>query len=815
MEALLRDLRYSVRVFVRNPAFTLVAVLTLTLGIGLTTAVFSLINALLLRPLPVDEPGELYSLTETSRTGDPFPLVSIDKYRQYESGGRAFESGIAAQGMSDLSFNSGAEPEVLVGNFVSGNYFRVLGIAPARGRFFAPGEDRATGASVAVISHRLWTRRFGSDPSIVGRTVTLNSQPMTVVGIAPPEFRGIVGILPVDVWIPLASFAQVSAGSEEQIHGSADDGVNLWLSLFGRLPDGASPERAQVALSALARQIPPETRNAPEVERVEVRPLSSIPVDQQGSVIGFLALLLATAGLVLLISCVNVAGMLLARAASRPREIAIRLAVGAQHGRLVSQLLTEGLLLFLLGGLGGILLAMLVFRLVTVFQAAVPESVELDISPDLRVLGFALFLSLATGVLFSLIPALQASRPSLVPSLKSSATVGGPRRSRLRNAFVVGQIAASLLLLVVAGLFVRALSSAVSTDPGFDPRGVVVATVDLSPHGYTSDRGAEFYRQLVGRVRELPGVSGVALASGVPLGTSVSVVRIRVEGYEPPADRREPGVSYYVVSPGYFAVMRTPLVAGREFSEADRQGGARAVIVNEALARRYWRRESALGKRVRIRRQDMEVVGVVKNSVYEKLGESPQPHLYLPVAQSYAPRMTLHVRTAQEAAPVMAGIRREVQTLDGNLPLQELRPLSRQVEASLFPQRVAATLIGTFGMLGLLLAVVGLYGILAYSVTQRAYEIGVRLALGAEPTHVLRMVVMQGLRLVLVGGGIGLVVALAATRLLAGALYGVSPTDAVTFLGVMVLLVVAAVLASWLPARRAARVSPMLALRAE
>lgn len=815
MEALLRDLRYAVRVLVRNPGFTVVAVLTLSLGIGLTTVVFSLVNAVLLRPLPVADPGSLVTLREELASGDPADLFTLDRYRAYAAESRVFTPGVAAFGMSDLSLNTGSQPEVVTGSFVSGNYFQVLGIAPARGRFFGPQEDQGAGVPVAVISHDLWRRRFASDPAVIGRTVTLNSQPMIVVGVAPEKFRGTVAALPLDVWVPLSTFAQVSAGSDEQTIGIVNDGRNTWLTLFGRLREGVTREQAAGSLGALARQLPRESANAPRVTRVGVEPLGPLPAGMKGQVIGFMALLMATAGLVLLIASVNVAGMLLARAAARPREIAIRLAVGAQRGRLITQFLAEGLLLFLLGGAGGILLAVWVSRLLTAFSPLLTERTRLDLSLDLRVLAFTLLVSLATGVGFSLVPALQASRPALVPSLKSASAVGGRKRSRLRNGFVIGQIAASLLLLVVAGLFVRALRTAVTSDPGFDPDGVVIASVDLSPYGYGEERGREFYRQLVERVGALPGVSAAAVGSAPPLNSDYSVQLLRVPGYQPPPNSPPSEADYEVVSPGYFAALGIPVTAGRTFAETDASGSPPVVVINQAMARRFWPRESPIGKRIGVGRQEVEVVGVAGNTVHERLGEAPHLHLYFPFAQRYRPQMALHVRAAGETAPVIAAVRREVQALDRNVPLQGLMPLSQRLDTSLLPQRLAVTLIGTFGMLGLVLAAVGLYGIVAYSVSQRTYEIGVRLALGARPGDVLRMVVRQGLKLTLIGMGVGLALALLATQLLARLLYGVSPTDLVTFLGVSLLLVGTALLASYLPARRAARISPMLALRAE
>ncbi|MBV9773337.1 MAG: ABC transporter permease [Gemmatimonadetes bacterium] len=817
MESVLQDVRYAVRVLLRNPAFALVAVLTLSLGIGLTTSVFTLLNALVLRPLPVARPAELVTMAEVYEQGFNGTQFSYDRYRAYRDEAKVFTTGVVAAGATEFHVvpTQGAQPGVVLGSFVSGNYFGTLGIAPARGRFFSPVEDEVPGANpIAVISFDYWQRQFGGNPGVIGQSVTVNGQPLTVVGIAPRGFGGTTVAIASDLWIPLSMYAQLNGEGTTKAMGADENGVQMWLVLFGRLKPGTSMEQAQSTLSSLARSLPHEGRRRSTVDHVEVERLSGLPADLRGGILGFIALLMVTAGLVLLIAAVNVAGMLLARAAARQREIAIRLAMGAQRVRLIRQLLTEGLVLSVLGCAGGILLAVWVSRVLATFQPSGAVRISLDLSLDRRVLGFAIFLSLLVGIGFALFPALQASRPDLVPVLKNGSSGGGKHRSRLRRGFVVGQVTASLLLLVVAGLFIRALQTALSTDPGFDPDGVMLATIDVAPHGYNEQRSLELYRQLMERVRALPGVTSAGLSSSVPLSPNFDVVGLRAQGYDP-ADGTPAQADYNVVDDHYFTTLRIPLVAGRTFNDQDRTETIPVVVVNEALARLVWPGESALGKWVMFNGKKTVVVGVARNSKYHQMNEPPQPHLFLPFSQHPQPRVVLHVKVNGNPGNTVAGLRQAVQELDRSIPVSGVVPLSQRISNSLLPQRVGAGLLGVFGGFGLLLAAIGLYGILAYSVSQRTYEIGVRLALGAQAGDVLRMIVRQGMGMVLIGGAVGLVLSLVATKLLSGVVYGISSVDLLTYGAVLVLLGAVALLASYLPARRAAQVNPMLALRSE
>lgn len=815
MNTLLQDLRYGVRALLKSPGFAVTAVLTIALGIGAITTIFALVNALLLRPLPVAEPGRLVQVEELRRGGDRSSTYSHPRYAELRDGSGGVLAGLAAQGLSDMALRAGRQAEAVTGVYASGSYFGVLGIRPQAGRFFGAEEDRpGSPDAVAVISEHLWRTRFGGERSAVGRTIHLNGQPLTVVGVAPRGFGGTFVGVQADVWVPIAMYPRLNRQADEATY---QRGRHIWLTLIGRLRPGMSAEGAETVLGAVARRSAPDLERDPPPVGVRLQPLTGMPPSARGAVVGFMAMLLATAGLVMLIAGTNVAGMLLARATTRRREVAIRLAVGAGRGRLVRQLLTESLLLFAAGGAGGLLLALWLADVIAAFQPPLAVRIALDLGPDARVLGFALLLALATGVGFGLVPALRASRPDVLPALREGSGGRGAGRTRLRSAFVVAQMAMSLLLLVTAGLFVQALRSALETDLGFDPDGVVVADLNLRAQGFDDARGADFHRRAVERIAGLPGVEAVGAAQFAPMSGNVMSVDVETpQRPGPPAPGRKPtSANYTLVDEGYFRALRIPLVAGRAFAAADRKGAPPVMVVNQTLARRFWPGENPMGKRLRVFGEEHEVVGVARDGKYHELGEEPTSFLYLPIAQQGAERMTLFVRARTEPGPALAAVRREVAALDPDVPLQQAMPFSAMVGMTLFPQRMAAVLVGAFGLLGLALAAVGIYGVLAFHVGQRTQEIGVRLALGAGAADVVRMILRQGMLLVAVGVALGLAAALAATRLLAGFLHGVSATDPATFLAVPALLAAVALLASWLPARRAARVDPMTALRAD
>ncbi|MET0397871.1 MAG: ABC transporter permease [Longimicrobiaceae bacterium] len=821
MTTLLQDLRYGLRALLKSPGFAVTAVLTIALGVGATTTVFTLVNALLLRPLPVSEPGRLVQVEELRRPstgGESFGVTSYSypRYAELRDASGRVLAGLAAQGMGDLALRSDRQAEAVMGVYASGNYFGVLGIRPEAGRFFGADEDRpGSPAAVAVISEHLWRTRFGGERSALGQTLHLNGQPVTVVGVAPRGFGGTFVGVQADVWVPIAMYPRLNRQPDEATYGR---GRHVWLTLFGRLKPGVPQELAATAMGAAARGIAPELeRDAPAVG-VRLEPLTGLPPDARGAVLGFMSMLLATAGLVMLIAGTNVAGMLLARATTRRREVAIRLAVGAGRGRLVRQLLTESLVLFVVGGTGGLLLAIWLSKLISAFQPPVQQRIALDLGPDLRVLGFTLLLALVAGVGFGLTPALRASHPDVLPALRETSGGRGAGRTRLRSAFVVAQLAMSLLLLVTAGLFVQALRGALATDLGFEPDGVVVADLNLRAQGFDSVRGRAFHAQAVERLSGLPGVEAVGAAQFAPM--SGNLLTTTVDTRERPvapdvAGRRESNTNYMEVDAGYFRALRIPLLAGRGFTANDREGAPPVVVVNQTLARRWWPGENPVGKRLRVFDEEHEVVGLARDGKYQELGEDAVSYVYLPMAQQDVDRLTLFVRSRTEPGSTLAAVRREMAALDPDVPLQQAMPFPAMVGMSLFPQRIAAVLVGVFGLLGLVLAAVGIYGVLAFHVGQRTQEIGVRMALGATAADVVRLVLRQGLVLVAVGVALGLAAAFAATRLLASFLHGVSATDPTTFLAVPLLLAAVALLASWLPARRASRVDPMTALRTE
>jgi predicted permease len=814
MSTLWQDLRYGFRGFLRSPGFTLVAVLSLAIGIGANTTIFSLVNAILLRPLPVAAPEQLVNVHSTSPDGSSFHSFSYPDYVDYRDQAQAFD-GLAAYTINTYSLNTGAQSERIFGIVTSENFFTVMGIRPSQGRFFTAQEDRTTsGEPVAVLSHGYWQRRFGSDPSIVGKTLVLNGHAYSIIGIAPHGFTGPRVAFAPDIYVPMwtqpLALPRLSNWLTNRRAGS--------LEIVGRLKQGVSLQGAQANLSAIAATLAEQYPDTHKGKGVEVRATNTGLGQMEGAAIGFMSVLMAIVSLVLLIACANVAGLTLSRAALRRKEIAIRTAMGASRLRIIRQLLTESVLLFVLGGTVGLLLASWLTDLMLAFKPPVPFTIELDLGLDWRVFSFTLLVSLITGIIFGLAPAIQASKPDLLPALKDDTSGGRFSRSRVRSLFVVGQVAISLVLLVSTGLFLRSLGRARALDPGMNPDNVVNAGFDLSIQGYDEAKGQQFYQQLMERVSAMPGVEAAALARNVPLGGSNMEMGISVEGHEPPQGRRTHSTDFNVVSPKYFNTLGIHLLRGRDFTDADRKEQASAAIINETFARRYWPGEDAIGKRFFIGQVSdgtpLEVVGVARDGKYRTLGEDPRPYFYMPVGQEL--EMTLHIRTAPgNAANVVAGLRHEVASLDRSIPLLDVMPLTQAIGTSLIPLKAAATVAGIFGLLGLLLSAIGIFGVVNFSVAQRTREIGIRMALGAQRVDVFKLIIGQGMRLALAGVFIGLLASVAVTRLLASLLYGISATDTLTFLGVALLFSLVALIACYIPARRATRVDPMVALRYE
>ena len=822
MQKLWQDLRYAARTFIKAPGFTLIAVLSIALGIAANTSIFTLVNAVLFKPMPVPHPEQLvalYTLEPNSQYAGEF---SYPDYRDYRDNNDVFSDLFVHYGTAVSMKNSGDKAELIWGELVTGNYFSGLGVTPAAGRVFSPDDDRAEGGHpVTVLSHAFWQRRFGGDPNVVGKEVRLNGHDFTVIGIARLGFSGtrFVGFIP-DVWVPLTMHAQIVSGSDGWFENRGGQSFNV----NGRLKPGVTIEQATAAMNTYARQLAeayPRTNANIIVGMVPAANKTQPGITLLGYIPIVASLMMGIVGLVLLIACANVANLLLARASARRREIAIRLALGATRGRLVRQLLTESVLLSILGGGLGLLLAQWFNGLVPLANPQLDFATidfSYDLALDRRVLAFTLVVSVLTGIIFGLLPALQASRPDLVTTLKGEAPPLGSsmRRFSLRNLLVVGQVALSLLLLISAGLFVKSMRNAQELSPGFESKQIMLASVDVGLHGYTEAKGRGFFKQIIERVNSLPGVEAASIAGPLPLDAYSRGTNLIVEGYVPRYENERVGVGFSVVGHDYFHAMNTRIVEGRGFTEHDDQAAPRVVVINETLARRFWPNESPIGKRLHLgnaRQPYCEVVGVAEDGKYVFLGEPPTEYLFLPHSQNYEGQMTLIARTTGQPENLGDRIRQEVAGIDSELPLYGVKTMPVFLDRILSGPKSIAAFAGVFGVIALLMAAIGLYGVMSYAVARRSRELGIRMALGAQTGDLLRLVLKDGLILVGLGVGAGLVAATAASRLLTSFLYGTSPTDAVTFAAVSLLLAATALLACFIPARRATKVDPMVALR--
>jgi predicted permease len=821
IETVRQDLRYGARMLLKAPGFTAVAVLSLALGIGANTAIFSLVDKVLIRQLPVEEPDRLVLVSASSGRGISANF-SYPDFADYHVGNQVFD-GLVCYTQRALTLSEGGQGERLQGTIVSGNYFTALRVRPALGRGFLPEEDVTRGTHpVVVVGYGLWQRRFGADPRLVGKTINLNGYNFNVVGIAPAEFSGTVpGIVP-DVYVPVMMQGQVSPSWKlDPLFGPRSRNLS-WLEVLGRLKPGVSREQAAAAMTALGSQLARAHPNQDGTSRAEPKFILADGSRGQTSLLRDLRfplqMLMATVGLILLIACANVANLLLARAGTRDKEIAVRLAIGAGRGRLIRQLLTESVLLSTLGGGVGLALAASISGLVVSYTPPNNFStLTIDNRLDGRLICFTLGISLLTGILFGLAPAWNASQTDLVSGLKNETALHGRtlHRLSLRNLLVVAQVALSMIVLVGAGLCVRSLQKLQAIDAGFDPAKVLVMSADVSLSGYNNERGLRFYAELLERVRMLREVEAASLAAQVPLGGGISSP-LKVEGYLPRSGE-DMSSDFNIIGPDYFRTMKIPLLYGREFGQSDTTTVSQVVIINETAARRFWPDQNPIGRRLIVGRppdeETREIVGVVKDSKYRQLTEEIRPIVYVPLAQDYRASMALHVRTAGEPGAMLAAVRREVQALDASLPVYNIKTLEEQKNGSLYTSRMAATLLTVFGLLALLLAAVGLYGVMAYVVNRRAREIGIRMALGAQGRDVLRQMLLEGMTLVTIGLALGLGGALAATRLLKSFLYSVTTTDPIAFVGAALLLAGVALLANYLPARRAARTDPMVILK--
>ena len=814
MTSLLQEIRYSLRVIAKSPGFAAIAILTLALGIGANTTIFSWINSALLNPVPgISNPDEVVSLTLNKPGEKPFPFTypDIEALRK----GQQSLAGITACGFAQTSLAGKGKPERVWGMVASANYFDVLGVRPILGRGFLPEEDeKPGGAPVAVISYRLWQARFGSNPEIVGQTIGINQHPYTIVGVTPAVFQGSQTGVRTDIWVPMMMEAQF-----EPLGDLLNDHHEFWLLAFGRLKPGIRLEQAQQEMTLRLKQ---EVESYPEEhkghESVTVYPLWRNPFGLNQFLSTLLPILMCIAGMVLLLACANVANLMLVRSVGRRRELAIRLSLGASRWQLARHLLVESLILALAGGVVALLITFWTQGTLMKFMPATDYPVSLSVKADRTVLLATLGISALTGVIFGILPALRASREAPVAILKEdtgSASVG-VKKARLASGLVVAQISLSLLLLVCAGLFIRSFLSAQLINPGFNSHNVLIATYDLFTAGYSEASGTEFDRQLAAKLEAQPGIQSVALTNRVPLGFGGGSTSVRPEGYVSQSDESME-TEDAIITPNYFRTLQIPIVEGRDFTLQDSAKSQRVAIVNEEFVNRYWPKQDAIGKRLYsdLPKEWLTVVGVARNNKVNWLNEKPTPFVYLPLYQMYTPSMIINARVIGDPLTFAKTIENTVHELNSDLAVFDVTTLELRNQFASFGQRVAGAFVGAFGLLALVLAAVGIYGVTAYSTRQRTHEIGIRIALGAAKHDVLRLVLGHGLRLTLGGVGLGLTLSFVLTRFLGSLLLGVTSTDALTFSSVAMLLCAVALLACFLPARRAMRVDPIVALRYE
>ncbi len=805
METLWQDLRYGLRMLRAKPSFAVVAILALALGIGANTAIFSVVNAVLLSPLPFPQPEQLAMVWLDNRRQDIHDdITSYPNFLDWRDQNHVFQS---MAGMRNVSYTltSVGEPEQLQGASVGANFFQLMGVSPAQGRGFSPEEETPGKDQVVVLGYGLWQRRFGGDSKIIGQTLTLNGQPFTVIGIMPAGFQ-----FPskAEIWGPLAPSQQLKAA-----RGS------FWLPVVGRLKPGVTPQQAQADMNVIAQRLEQQYPQMNAGYGINVVPLHEQVV---GQIRLALLVLLGAVAFVLLIACANVANLLLARSAERQKEMAIRTALGASRRRIIGQLLIESLLLGLLGGVFGLLLAKWGLSLLIAFSPANIPRLE-NIRLDGRVLGFTLLVSLLTGLVFGLVPAWQASKPELNETLKESGRSGGSsaRGQQIRKLLVVSEIALALVLLVGAGLMIRSFWQLQKVEVGLVAENVLAVRLGLPRTKYPDGANtAAFYQQLQERLAALPGVKAVGATSGILLQKLANSSIFSIEGrpVEPEAQRLE--LPFDAVSPNYFRTMGIPLIKGRVFTEQDKRDSLQVAVINETMVRRYFPNEDPIGKRFTFGNPDsnaswITIVGVMRDVRRQGLDEPIRIESFMPHSQAPSRSMEVVIRTASDPLTLAKSVHDAIWSLDKDLPVANIRTVEQILSERTAPRRLNMLLLGLFAVVALVLAAVGLYGVMSYSVTQRTHEIGIRMALGAQPRDVLKLVVGQAAMLAVIGVAIGLAAALALTRLMSRLLFNVSATDPLTFAAIAVMLTAVALLASYLPARRAMKVDPMVALRYE
>ncbi|HEY9404091.1 MAG TPA: ABC transporter permease [Pyrinomonadaceae bacterium] len=808
MGAFLYDLRYGVRMLLKNKGFTAVVVLTLALGIGANSAIFSVVNAVLLRPLPFKDSNRLVWVWETQSQLDKAPFTPAD-FLDYQAQNQSFEQ-VATFFSQSLTLTGEEQPVRLRSAIVSANFFSSLGVEPFAGRTFLPEEGQPGTKRVAVMSHGLWQRSFGSDPNLIGKSLMLNGVEFSVIGIMPPDFR--YPNIATELWInPRNTVPELSIGSADDVRVMRN---SHWLPMIGRLKPGVTLAQAQADMESVSRRLGQQYGSDHGVRVISLHERIT------GDVRPALLSLLGAVGLVLLIACANVGNLLLARAASRQKEIAIRTALGAGRLRLIRQLLTESMLLALIGGAVGMWLAYRgINLLISILPADTPRLKEINL--DLQVFGFTLLISLMTGLIFGLAPALKASRLNLNESLKERVQGAGEgiRRNRVRSLLVISEVAISLIILIGASLLIKSFQRLQDVDQGFNPANQLTLQLSLPAAKYKEpEKQAAFFQQMFERLEILPGAQSVAVANDLPLDGSMQTSTPYIEGRTVvPGQESVAGV--HTVSHNYFQAMGIPLLAGRAFTSADAQGAQPVIIINHAMARRLFADEEPLGKRIKFSDDPKvpwkQIVGVVGNMKHNGIDVEDQMETYMPFLQSPRTIMAVAIRSASDPTSLTSAVRSAILEIDKDQPIYDVKTMSQRVSEAIAPRRLSMTLFSFFAGIAVVLAAVGIYGVMSYSVNQRTHEFGIRMALGARAADVLKLVIMQGIILILAGVAIGVLAALAATRLMSSLLYGVSATDPYIFVVISLVLTVVALLACYIPARRATKVDPMIALRYE
>jgi predicted permease len=812
MNTLVQDIRFALRQLSKTPGFTVTAVLTLALGIGATTTIASWISSTLLNPIPgVNGTGNMITIQRGERSEHPSPPLSYLDYVDLRDNARSL-SGLLAYHDDFMTITGSAKPERIYGALTSANYFEVLGVRPVLGRtLISTQQSERAGAAEAVLGYDLWRQHFAADPAIVGKTIQINLHSYTIVGVAPQGFEGCKSGLRADIWIPL--------GMNREVWGwdPFDDRSTSFLNVLGVLRPGVDRHQAENELNLLMQHIVdqfPTTHKGQN--QISTDPLWRSPFGANVYLSGTLPILLALAAVLLLLACANVANLLLVRSVTRRREFAIRLSMGASRWRLVRQLMVENLLIALAGGGLALLATVWTARTISAFLPLTSLPLSINGRVDRTVLLATILVSILTALISGVVPALRASAISPMSVLKDEAlnTSGGLHKSRLAAGLVIAQVAMSLVLLTCAGLFFRSLDKAQRADPGFDPNHVLLASYELGPLGYGNTRELEFTRQLLLRLKALPGVQSATVADFSPLGFSIHSDGVMPEGYVPHLHESVESDRGFV-GPDYLQTLRTPLRTGRDFTYQDNADTQPVAIVNQAFVDRYWTGQNAVGKRVQWNGRWFSVVGVMANGKYRRITYEPAPLILFPMAQTYAGETILHIRTSGDPLALTSAVQQTVGELNSNVPLFDVTTLKANMQMGSIFERIAVVLAGLFGLLALILANVGIYGVVAYTTKQRTHEIGIRMALGAAKGDVFRQVLKQGLGLALAGLTVGLAASLVLTRFLRSMFVGVGPTDVLTLATAAVLLCVVALTACLIPARRAASVQPMQALRAE